>query len=52
MWENAQSMLKSAMDDMELDYFEVKVKLPSYGPKSDIREDRPLVMKKHFLQSN
>ncbi len=23
-WENAQSMLESAMDDMELDYFETE----------------------------
>ena len=37
MWENAQSMLKSAMDDMELDYFEAEGEAAFYGPKLDIQ---------------
>ncbi|MGT2799857.1 threonine--tRNA ligase [Streptococcus marmotae] len=37
MWENAQSMLKAAMDDMELDYFEAEGEAAFYGPKLDIQ---------------
>ncbi len=37
MWENAQQMLKAAMDDMELDYFEAEGEAAFYGPKLDIQ---------------
>lgn len=37
MWENAQRMLKAAMDDMELDYFEAEGEAAFYGPKLDIQ---------------
>lgn len=37
MWENAQAMLKAAMDDMELDYFEAEGEAAFYGPKLDIQ---------------
>ncbi|WP_394404831.1 threonine--tRNA ligase [Streptococcus sp. 20-1249] len=37
MWENAQAMLKGAMDDMELDYFEAEGEAAFYGPKLDIQ---------------
>ena len=37
MWENAQSMLKAAMDDMGLDYFEAEGEAAFYGPKLDIQ---------------
>lgn len=37
MWENAQAMLKAAMDDMELDYYEAEGEAAFYGPKLDIQ---------------
>lgn len=37
MWENAQAMLKGAMDDMGLDYFEAEGEAAFYGPKLDIQ---------------
>lgn len=37
MWENAQAMLKAAMDDMDLDYFEAEGEAAFYGPKLDIQ---------------
>ena len=37
MWENAQSMLKAALDEMELDYFEAEGEAAFYGPKLDIQ---------------
>ncbi|MFC3931414.1 threonine--tRNA ligase [Streptococcus dentapri] len=37
MWENAQRMLKDAMDDMGLDYFEAEGEAAFYGPKLDIQ---------------
>ncbi|MDO4666918.1 MAG: threonine--tRNA ligase [Streptococcus sp.] len=37
MWENAQKMLKAAMDDMGLDYFEAEGEAAFYGPKLDIQ---------------
>lgn len=37
MWENAQHMLKSAMDEMALDYFEAEGEAAFYGPKLDIQ---------------
>ncbi|MBF0786779.1 MULTISPECIES: threonine--tRNA ligase [unclassified Streptococcus] len=37
MWENAQAMLKAAMDDMGLDYFEAEGEAAFYGPKLDIQ---------------
>ncbi|MBT2731212.1 threonine--tRNA ligase [Carnobacterium sp. ISL-102] len=36
MWEKAQMMLKTAMDDMELDYFEAEGEAAFYGPKLDV----------------
>ena len=37
MWENAQSMLKAALDEMEVDYFEAEGEAAFYGPKVDIQ---------------
>ncbi|HEN0624792.1 threonine--tRNA ligase [Streptococcus agalactiae] len=37
MWENAQAMLKEAMDDFGLDYFEAEGEAAFYGPKLDIQ---------------
>jgi len=37
MWEKAQSMLKEAMDDLALDYFEAEGEAAFYGPKLDIQ---------------
>ncbi|WP_156009866.1 threonine--tRNA ligase [Streptococcus ruminantium] len=37
MWENAQSMLKTALDDMEVSYFEAEGEAAFYGPKLDIQ---------------
>ncbi|MFS0780638.1 threonine--tRNA ligase [Bacillus sp. 1P06AnD] len=37
MWEKAQSMLKQAMDDLGLDYFEAEGEAAFYGPKVDIQ---------------
>ncbi|EDP68009.1 threonyl-tRNA synthetase [Carnobacterium sp. AT7] len=36
MWEKAQTMLKAAMDDMGLDYFEAEGEAAFYGPKLDV----------------
>ncbi len=36
MWEKAQKMLKAAMDDMGLDYFEAEGEAAFYGPKLDV----------------
>ena len=54
MWENAQSMLKSAMDDMELDYFEAEGEAAfDYGPKLDIQVKTALGNEANiFLLSN
>lgn len=37
MWENAQVMLKAAMDEMGLDYFEAEGEAAFYGPKMDVQ---------------
>lgn len=37
MWEKAQTMLKSAMDEMEMDYFEADGEAAFYGPKLDVQ---------------
>ena len=37
MWEQAQSMLKGAMDDLGLDYYEAEGEAAFYGPKLDIQ---------------
>ncbi|EPB98105.1 threonine--tRNA ligase [Lactobacillus delbrueckii] len=37
MWERSQSMLKAAMDDMDLDYVEAEGEAAFYGPKLDIQ---------------
>lgn len=37
MWENAQCMLKGAMDEMGVDYFEAEGEAAFYGPKLDIQ---------------
>ena len=37
MWEKAQSMLKGAMDDLGLDYYEAEGEAAFYGPKLDIQ---------------
>ncbi|CQR24848.1 threonyl-tRNA synthetase [Streptococcus varani] len=37
MWENAQSMLKAALDEMDAEYFEAEGEAAFYGPKLDIQ---------------
>lgn len=37
MWEKAQSMLKEAMDELELPYVEVEGEAAFYGPKLDVQ---------------
>lgn len=37
MWEKAQSMLKEAMDDLGLNYFEAEGEAAFYGPKLDVQ---------------
>jgi threonyl-tRNA synthetase len=37
MWERAQAMLKEAMDEMEIDYFEAEGEAAFYGPKLDVQ---------------
>ena len=37
MWEKAQSMIKTAMDEMGFDYFEEEGEAAFYGPKLDIQ---------------
>lgn len=37
MWEKAQAMLKEAMDEMGLDYFEADGEAAFYGPKLDVQ---------------
>jgi threonyl-tRNA synthetase len=37
MWEKAQSMLKEAMDEMGLEYFEADGEAAFYGPKLDVQ---------------
>ncbi|MCM0583417.1 threonine--tRNA ligase [Weissella diestrammenae] len=37
MWAKSQKMLKSAMDDMGLDYFEAEGEAAFYGPKLDVQ---------------
>jgi threonyl-tRNA synthetase len=37
MWENAQAMLKGAMDELGLDYFEAIGEAAFYGPKLDVQ---------------
>lgn len=44
MWENAQTMLKAAMDELELDYFEAEGEAAFYGPKLDVQVKTALGM--------
>lgn len=37
MWEKAQSMLKEAMDDLGLNYYEAEGEAAFYGPKLDVQ---------------
>ena len=37
MWEKSQRMLKAAMDDLGLDYFEAEGEAAFYGPKLDVQ---------------
>lgn len=37
MWEKAEAMLKSAMDELGLDYFEATGEATFYGPKVDVQ---------------
>ncbi|MGY3766036.1 threonine--tRNA ligase [Vagococcus vulneris] len=37
MWEKAQVMLKAAMDELDLDYFEAEGEAAFYGPKLDVQ---------------
>ena len=43
MWENAQTMLKAALDEMGVDYFEAEGGSSFYGPKLDIQVKTALV---------
>ena len=44
MWEKAQAMLKAAMDELELDYFEAEGEAAFYGPKLDVQVKTALGM--------
>ncbi|MCD5075069.1 threonine--tRNA ligase [Enterococcus gallinarum] len=44
MWENAQTMLKAAMDELNLDYFEAEGEAAFYGPKLDVQVKTALGM--------
>lgn len=44
MWENAQSMLKAAMDELGLEYFEAEGEAAFYGPKLDVQVKTALGM--------
>lgn len=44
MWENAQTMLKAAMDELGLDYFEAEGEAAFYGPKLDVQVKTALGM--------
>ncbi|RSK28112.1 threonine--tRNA ligase [Bacillus sp. HMF5848] len=37
MWEKAQNMLKAAMDELEVEYFEADGEAAFYGPKLDVQ---------------
>lgn len=37
MWERSQTLLKAAMDDLNLDYYEAEGEAAFYGPKLDIQ---------------
>ena len=37
MWENAEAMLKEAMDELELEYVEAEGEAAFYGPKVDVQ---------------
>jgi threonyl-tRNA synthetase len=37
MWERSQALLKAAMDDLNLDYYEAEGEAAFYGPKLDIQ---------------
>ena len=44
MWENAQTMLKAAMDELGLEYFEAEGEAAFYGPKLDVQVKTALGM--------
>ena len=44
MWENAQAMLKGAMDELGLDYTEAEGEAAFYGPKLDVQVKTALGM--------
>ena len=44
MWEQAESMLKEAMDDLGLEYFEAEGEAAFYGPKLDVQVKTALGM--------
>lgn len=52
MWENAQTMLKAAMDELNLDYFEAEGEAAFYGPKLDVQVKLLWAWKKRFPRSN
>jgi threonyl-tRNA synthetase len=44
MWNHAQAVLKEAMDELELDYFEAEGEAAFYGPKLDVQVKTALGM--------
>lgn len=48
MWENAQSMLKAALDEMGVDYFEAEGEAAFTGQSLIFRSKQPLEMKKPY----
>ncbi len=44
MWNHAQKVLKEAMDELELDYFEAEGEAAFYGPKLDVQVKTALGM--------
>lgn len=48
----AQGMLKEAMDEMGLDYYEAEGEAAFYGPKLDVQVRTALGKTKHFQLYN
>ena len=50
MWENAQRMLKAAVDDMGVEYYEAEGEAAFYGPKLISKWKKQLLVKKKLFQ--
>jgi threonyl-tRNA synthetase len=52
MWEKSQKMLKSAMDDLGLEYFEAEGEAAFYGPKLDVQTKTALGGEETFVNNS